>query len=162
MKLDPKTIEEIRQLVASEGFELIATEFSGAGSRMVLRLVIDSPAGVNLDQCATISRQASALLDVEDPVKHRYTLEVSSPGMERRLYSEADFSRFAGQRVMVRMAPAFRGPRHVVGELLGLEGECVRVAEDNAEIVALPFVDIFEARIQVDWETVMKKGNSRR
>ncbi len=162
MKLDKKIIEEMRKLVGAEGFELLETEVTGAGSRMILRLVIDSPTGVNLDQCAAVSRQASALLDVEEPLQHRYTLEVSSPGMDRKLYSESDFSQFAGSRVKVRMAPAYRGPSNVVGELLGFDGGCVRVNEESGEIVELPLADVSEARLQVEWEAVMKKGNSRR
>ena len=162
MKLDPKVIEEMRAIAAGEGFELLGVEVTGTGARTLVRLVIDGPNGVNLDQCAAISRQASAFLDVEDPLKHRYTLEVSSPGLDRKLYSEDDFDRYAGRRVTIRMAPTHRGSRTVVGELLGLEENTVRVAAEGGEVLKLPFAEVFEARLQVDWDEVMKKGNSRR
>jgi len=162
MKLDPMIVEGIRAIAADDGFELLAVEVAGSGAHTVVRLVIDGPTGVNLDQCALISRQASALLDVEDPLKHSYQLEVSSPGMDRKLYSKSDYSRFAGKRVRVRMAPAYRGRRNVVGELLGLENDRVRVAEEDEAIVELPLAEVFEARLEIDWEQVMKKGSRRR
>ena len=83
MKLDANLENELTELVADEGLELLATELVGSGPRTVLRLVIDGPSGVTLDECADISRQASAFLDVSDPIRHTYTLEVTSPGLDR-------------------------------------------------------------------------------
>jgi ribosome maturation factor RimP len=119
MKLDPEIVAQLRDLVCDQGLELVATESAGSGPKMVLRLVVDGPDGVSLDRCADISREASALLDVEDPISHRYTLEVSSPGLDRKFYSAADYDRFAGQRVAIRMQPSYREHRTASGTSRG-------------------------------------------
>jgi ribosome maturation factor RimP len=80
--------------------------------------------------------------------------------MDRKLYSEGDFTRFAGERVKVRMKPSYRERRVVVGELVGLEEERVTVRTDT-DTVALPLREIFEARLDVDWEQIMKEGKNR-
>ena len=110
-RLDDSLQDQLTAVAADEGLRLLAVEISGSGSKTVLRLVVDGPDGVSLDRCATVLRQASALLDVEDPLPHAYTLEVSSPGLERKLYGDDDYRRYAGERVKVRMAPAFRQRR---------------------------------------------------
>jgi len=162
MSLNATLTEQLRSLVASEGLALVTTEMVGTGAKSILRLVVDGPDGVTLDQCATISHQASALLDVEDPLAHGYTLEVSSPGLDRKLYSEEDFKRFSGQRINVRMAPSFRQHRTVAGELLGFEDGVVSINTDSGERVDLPFDEVFEARLEIDWEQMLKKRKSNR
>jgi ribosome maturation factor RimP len=162
MKIDQALQDQLAALVADEGLELLATEVVGSGSKTVLRLVIDGPDGASLEKCASISRQASAILDVEDPIQHHYTLEVSSPGLDRKLYSEADFDRFAGRRVTVRMKPTYREHRLLSGELAGLlDGGIVRLVVDNGQHVNLPYDEIFEARLEVDWNSIMKEGKTR-
>ncbi len=161
MQLDPTIRDMLASLVEGEGLELLEVEVVGHGPKTVLRLVVDAPAGVTLDQCASVSRQASALLDVEDPIAHRYTLEVSSPGVERKFYSEGDYRRFAGHRVKVRMHPEFREYRVVTGELLGIEQGTVRVMTDEGEAVELPLESVFETRLQVDWKALMSERKCR-
>jgi ribosome maturation factor RimP len=161
MKLDSAIQEQLAALVAEEELRLLATEVVGSGSKMVLRLVVDGADGVSLDQCAAISRQASVILDVEDPIGHRYTLEVSSPGLDRKLYDRSDFDRYAGHRIKVRMAPSYRDHRVVVGELIGLEGENVCIHAESGTEIELPVDQVFEARLEVDWNAVMKEGKSR-
>ena len=161
MRIEPSTKDRLDALVAEEGLVLVATEIVGSGAKTILRLVIDGPDGVNLDQCAAVSRQASVMLDVEDPFSHRYSLEVSSPGLDRKLYSRDDYEHFAGQSVAVRMEPTYREHRRVSGELLGLEGDGVRVQIAEGEVIELPLDQIFEARLEVDWSSVLKKGKSR-
>jgi ribosome maturation factor RimP len=162
MQLDTSIVELLRDLAEGEGLELVATEVVGSGPQTVLRLVIDGPDGVNLDQCAEVSRMASALLDVEDPLTHGYTLEVSSPGLDRKLFERGDYERFADRRISIRMAPSFRTRRRVSGVLLGLQDEWVRVREDSGEVVELPFSEVFEARLEIDWKQILKEGKSRR
>jgi ribosome maturation factor RimP len=110
MKLEQPVQDQLAAIVADEGLELVTTEVVGSGSKTILRLVVDGPDGVNLDQCAVVSRQASVMLDVEDPFRHHYTLEVSSPGLDRKLYQNDDYERYVGHRVKIRMAPSFREP----------------------------------------------------
>jgi ribosome maturation factor RimP len=161
MKLETTLQEQLATLVASEGFELVAAELVGSGPGAILRLVIDGPEGVSLDDCSTVSRQASAILDVEDPITHAYTLEVSSPGLDRKLYNPDDYDRFAGCPVTVRMRPSYRAHRVVSGELVGLRDASVNLRLDTGEVLQLPFDEVFEARLQVDWDTIMKEGKTR-
>ncbi len=162
MRLDEDVKGQLARLVASCGLELLAVEVVGAGPRTVLRLVVDGLGGVTLDQCAEVSRQASAMLDVSDPIAHAYTLEVSSPGLDRKLYCREDYERFAGHGVRVRMQPSYRQHRVVTGELLGLDGDDVRLrTEDGAEL-RLPLAEVFEARLEVEWRSLFGEGKSRR
>ena len=161
MKLDRETTEQIAAIAADEGLELLATEVVGSGPKSVLRLIVDSPDGVTLDQCSAVSRQTSALLDVEDPITHAFTLEVSSPGLDRKLYSADDYTRFSGERVTVRMRPSYRELRVVTGELGGIENGVVLVTDDSNGVVHLPLDQVFETRIEVDWDAIMKEGNNR-
>lgn len=162
MQLDTSLEEQLRSLAEGEGLELVATETVGAGPKTILRLVIDGPDGVNLDQCAEISKMASALLDVKDPMKHGYTLEVSSPGLDRKLLTPKDYERFSSRRVAIRMAPSYRSHREVSGELIGLQDDWVRVRDDSGEVLELPHSEVFEARLEVDWKQILKEGKSRR
>ena len=161
MKLEQTVEKQLGALVADEGLELLATEFVGSGPKTILRLIVDGPDGVNLDTCASISRQASALLDVEDPVSHRYTLEVSSPGLDRRLYVLDDYQKHVGSRVKIRMQPSFRDHRTVLGEVLGTNNDMIRVFNDSGQEIELPLGEIFEARLEVDWNSIMKEGKLR-
>jgi len=162
MSLQASVHEQLAAMVAGEQLELLAAEVVGAGPKTVLRLVVDGPEGVTLDQCARISRQASAMLDVDEPFRHRYTLEVSSPGIDRKLYREADYRRFAGRQVKVKMKPSYREHRVVVAELVGLKDGQVTLTGDDGGTITLPLEEISETRLQVEWETIMKEGKSRR
>jgi len=161
MKLDSTVEMELGELVADEGLKLVATEVTGSGSKTVVRLIVDGPDGVNVDQCASVSRQASAILDVSDPIQHTYTLEVSSPGLDRKLYHRKDYERYLGRRITIRMEPSFRAHRVVVGDLIAIDGDAVRIRLDSEEEITLPYDEVFEARLEVDWTDVMKKGKSR-
>jgi len=161
MKLATTLHEQLAAMVAAEGLELVAAEVVGSGPGTILRLVIDGPNGVTLDDCSTVSRQASAILDVEDPIAHAYSLEVSSPGLERKLYTRNDYDRFAGRPITVRMRPSYRDHRVVSGELVGLHGAAVSIRLDSGEVLELPFDEVFEARLQVDWDVIMKEGKAR-
>ena len=161
MKLESTLEQQLAALAAAEGLELVATELVGGGPRTVLRIIIDGPDGVTLDDCSLLSRQASAILDVADPIQHSYTLEVSSPGLDRKLYSRDDFSRFVGRQVTIRMRPSFRARRFAEGELLGLEDDTVRVLLESGEVLELPYPEVFESRLRVDWDTIMREGKSR-
>jgi ribosome maturation factor RimP len=161
MKLDQAIQDQLAAMVAAEGLELLATEVVGSGPKTVLRLVVDGPEGVDLDRCATVSRQASAILDVEDPIQHHYVLEVSSPGLDRKLYRPLDYERFTGRRVRLRLKPGYREHRMVVGQLVGLEGDAVRVDSDTGQELRFRLEDIFEARLEVDWNSIMSEGKTR-
>ena len=161
MKLDQTVQDGLAAMVADEGLELLATEVVGSGPTTILRLVVDGPDGVNLATCASVSRQASAMLDVTDPIHHHYTLEVSSPGLDRKFYRDEDYQQYIGHRIKIRMAPTYREHRTIIGELLGNRNEMVRVFDDSGQEIEVPRDEIFEARLEVDWVTIMKEGKSR-
>jgi ribosome maturation factor RimP len=131
------------------GFELVDVEVSVDGSNGVLRVFIDSDDGITLENCAAVSRQVSALLDVEDPIPGEYNLEVSSPGINRRLVKSTHFERFAGSRVKVKLKRLVDGRRNFKGKLLGFDEPNVLVKEGK-ETFAIPLQEIDSARIVAD------------
>jgi ribosome maturation factor RimP len=167
MKLSEETTGEIRALSAEKGCRLLAVESAGAGRFSVLRLVLEKSNGepATLEDCESISREVSALLDASDPIGHRYTLEVSSAGLERRLYSLEDAARFAGRPVRVKtetpvMPEAIGAPgrapltaaRNFSGVLESVEGDRLRVVdEENRRIYNVRFGDIRVARLDFQW-----------
>ncbi|PIE57166.1 MAG: ribosome maturation factor RimP [Desulfobulbus propionicus] len=101
--------------------ELVDVEYRREGQGWVLRLFIDKEGGVTVDDCATVSREVSRFLDVEDSIDHAFSLEVSSPGLERPLKKDADFLRFAGRKIRLRLRDATGPDRVLVGILEGME-----------------------------------------
>ena len=118
-------IEQVRQIAervaASQGLELVELEFLGGGKARMLRLYIDKPGGVTHEDCAVVSRELGTILDVEDAVPGgAYTLEVSSPGLDRKLLKPTDYERFAGSLVKLQTRQPVEGNRHIQGRLQGL------------------------------------------
>ncbi len=136
----------IAPAVEGLGYELVGVEFSGGGKNSLLRIYIDQEDGITVDDCALVSHQVSGVLDVEDPIRGEYSLEISSPGADRPLFKAADYERFAGQQVRIRTAVAVLGRRNFTGSLKGLEGEQVIVEVDGEEY-SLPFDQIDQARL---------------
>lgn len=132
--------------VRALGFELVDSELAGSGRNAVLRVYIDGPHGVTVDDCAQVSRQLSAILDVEDPFPERYVLEVSSPGLDRPLVRHEDFERFVGESVKVRMRMLLEGRRNFKGRLIGVSPDHV-VLEIDGKTVNLDFSGIEKARL---------------
>ncbi len=151
-----KRIREIaRGILEFEGMEYVHLEMKQMGGGAVLRLFIDREGGVTLDDCSRISRRLSAQLDVDDPITHGYTLEVSSPGLDRPLFSDHDYQRYTGQQVRVRTVVPYHGRRQFVGRLVGLADGVVRLVSDGPdgdEEIALPREQIAEARIVPDFD----------
>jgi len=148
MKQDPLHIGDMLEPgIRSLGYELVGVEFqTGGKGGGLLRVYIDSAAGISADDCQKVSYQVSGVLDVEDPIPGQYTLEVSSPGLDRMLFRPEDFDRFAGQLVKVRLAYPLEGQRRFKGRLAGMRGENVVINEDDMEI-SLPFDQIEQARL---------------
>ena len=136
----------IEPVVNALGYELVAIEYRRGTRSSLLRLYIDSPGGVGLEDCTRVSHQVSGVLDVEEPIAGQYTLEVSSPGLDRLLVKPQDFQRFAGQLVKVRLHGLLEGRRKIVGVLMGLEQDLVVVEEEGKEW-RLALHDIDQARL---------------
>lgn len=138
--------ELVAPVAEALGFELWGIEYLSQGKQTVVRIYIDSPDGINVDDCAKVSRQVSGVFDVEDPILGEYNLEVSSPGMERPLFTLEQFKRYVGEQVKVRLRSPFEGRRKFSGQLTGVEDDDVVVAVDDNEYL-LPFDLIDKANI---------------
>ena len=150
----------IEPAVVALGYELADVELNLGRGRGLLRLFIDAEAGITLDDCERVSRQISGLLDVEDPIPGDYNLEVSSPGLDRKLVKPAHFDRFAGELVNVRLLRMLDGQRRLRGRLLRREGESI-VIEIDAGSVTVPIADIEVARLVPEVATGSKRGSAR-
>ena len=140
--------ELLRPTVEALGFELWGLEHLAQGRHSVLRVYIDSENGVSVDDCARVSGQVSSVLDVENPVAGDYTLEVSSPGLDRRLFDLSQFRKFDGEAVDLKLRSPFEGKRRFRGILKGTEGEDVVVQVEDHEYL-LPFDQIDKARVEL-------------
>lgn len=132
--------------VEALGYELADLEANFSGRRGTLRLFIDGPNAIGLEDCEAVSRQVSGVLDVEDPIRGDYDLEVSSPGLDRKLTKPAHFDRFAGQAVKGRLARMIDGRRRFTGTLLGREGDLIAFRVDGTEL-RVPMEDLEVVRL---------------
>ncbi len=133
--------------VEALGFELWGLEYLSQGRYTTLRLYIDAEKGVTVDDCAEVSRHVSAVLDVEDPITGEYTLEVSSPGVDRLLFRLDQYPTYVGEWIELRLRVPFEGRRKFKGTLKGLEGEDVVVQVDDQEFL-LPHGSIDRAQVR--------------
>lgn len=136
----------IEPVVASIGCKLWGIDFVLRRNRSVLKIYIDSEEGVNIGDCEKVSRQVSALLDVEDAVQGKYTLEVSSPGLNRRLFDISQYPAFFGAKVKIELHFPFEGRRKFSGQLCGIENDEVVIRVDEEEFL-LPIDAIERANI---------------
>lgn len=132
------------------GYQLVGVEYQLDGSYGTLRVYIDREQGVSLDDCAEISRQISAILDVEDPIQQAYDLEISSPGLDRPLFKLADYERFTGQTVKIKLVVGLDGRRNFKGALLGVSDANEVLVEVDGTEFRLPFADIAKANLVAD------------
>lgn len=142
-------------LTQSLGFELVEVEFKRIGRSMVLRIFLDKPGGINLDDCADFSHELSQILDVEDFITEHYTMEVSSPGLDRPLKRQEDFVRYAGRLVKVRtfeLLPDADGNRRktFLGTLIGLEDGIVRIKLNEGQLAEIPLDRIAKTNLEFE------------
>lgn len=152
---------QIEERVSALGYELVELERAGSKTRPILRIRVDVPgsepgAGVSVDDCARVSRAVEEYLDEASDVAERYVLEVSSPGVERPLVRTADFSRFAGQDIAVKMSKALaNGAKRIEGELVGLETvdgqEHIRLRLKDGSTMDIPRADVTRANLVFRW-----------
>lgn len=144
--LRERLIALIEPLVGRLGYELVELEHTAGRGSAVVRLFIDRSEGVGLADCERVSREVSALLDVEDPIPTAYTLEVSSPGFDRVLRTPGHFARFVGSRVLVELAVPREGRRRYTGTLLSAD-EAGIALEVDGQRVAMSFAEVGKARL---------------
>ncbi|MBI3548123.1 MAG: ribosome maturation factor RimP [Elusimicrobia bacterium] len=141
----------VQGVLEQESVELVDLKFVQEHGRMVLRFFLDKTGGITLDDCAYMSNRIGSMLDMTDLIPTAYTLEVSSPGVDRVLKREKDFLRFVGHRAKVRLKAPLEGRRNFMGYVKTLENGSV-VLEAGEQTVTLPLTDIEEARLSPDLE----------
>jgi ribosome maturation factor RimP len=147
------------RVTSARGFELVDVEMSrGRGSDLV-RLFVDKPGGIGLDDLQSVSEEVSAILDALDPLPGSYTLEVSSPGLDRRLRSEAEYKRFAGRLARVSSYEPVDGQRHWTGRIVSCEGGVLTLSlEKEKKTARVPFTKISHGRLEVEFPVA---GNAK-
>jgi ribosome maturation factor RimP len=144
--LRERLIALIEPVLTRLGYELVELEYAAGRSQAVVRLFIDTPAGITVDDCERVSRDVAALLDVDDPIPTAYTLEVSSPGFDRVLRIPAHFERFVGERVFVELKAPRAGRKRYTGLLQGVTATGIELEVDKQKVV-VPFEEIGKARL---------------
>jgi ribosome maturation factor RimP len=153
-----ETLERLlRPVVEGLGFELWELEYFPRRGNALLRLYLDSPRGITLDDCESVSRAVSEVLDTQDPLPDRYALEVSSPGIERSLKLPRDFARRVGDNVKVRTIAPVDGRTNITGELVSADDDGIVVAVAGGEL-RVRHTDIASARTVVDWDAELKRS----
>ncbi|HEX3186795.1 MAG TPA: ribosome maturation factor RimP [Pyrinomonadaceae bacterium] len=144
-------VQELAERVAIDnGLELVHAEVAGPDNKPIVRVFIDKPQGVTHDDCSAVSTHLGTILDVEDFIHASYTLEVSSPGLERGLYKRADYERFSGSNAKLKTRQPIGGQRNFRGRLLGLEGDEVIFDDRTNGRVQIPLDLITKANLEVD------------
>ncbi len=156
-------VQELAERVAIDhGLELVHVEVAGPDNKPIVRVFIDKPQGVTHDDCSEMSTHLGTILDVEDFIHASYTLEVSSPGLERGLYKRADYERFAGSDAKLKTRQPIAGQRNFRGRLLGMEGDEVIFEDRTNGHVRIPLDLIVKANLEVDVnEDLRRSGISR-
>ena len=152
-------IHEIAERVAIDhGLELVHTEVAGPDNKPIVRIFIDKPNGVTHDDCSEVSLHLGTILDVEDFIHASYTLEVSSPGLERGLYKRADYERFTGSDAKMKTRQPIEGQRNFRGRLLGVEGNDILFEDRTNGKVRIPLDIITKANLEVDVSQELHRG----
>lgn len=140
------------RVTATRGFELVDVEIKRERGGYLVRLYVDKPGGIGLDDLQSVSEEVSAILDVEDPIEATYTLEVSSPGLDRPLRNEADYRRFVGRLARLSSYELVGGRRHWTGRLLDVDAGQVRLRleKEGGQEVAIPLDKIAHGRLEVE------------
>jgi ribosome maturation factor RimP len=153
-------VNEIAEQVAIDhGLELVHTEVAGPENKPIVRVFIDKPQGVTHDDCSNVSLHLGTILDVEDFIHASYTLEVSSPGLERGLYKRSDYERFAGSNAKMKTRQPINGQRNFRGRLLGIEGDEVIFDDRTNGHVRVPLSSIAKANLEVDMSEEFRRAS---
>jgi ribosome maturation factor RimP len=152
--LSERLKEELLPLIKEEELELVDFEFSPGGSKSLLRIYVDKAEGVTIGECANLSRKISDFLDMEDLIPHRYSLEVSSPGLDRPLVRREDFIRKVGEKVRVFLKEPVDGKLDLVGKIKKFQEETLYLSTESKEAETsadegktVPFKNVLKAKI---------------
>ena len=148
------------QAAIDHGVELVHVEVAGPDNKPIVRIFIDKPNGVTHEDCSEVSFNVGTILDVEDFIHASYTLEVSSPGLERGLYKREDYERFAGNLVKLKTRNPIAGQRNFRGRLLGITGDEVAIEDRTSGRVIVPFDSIGKANLEMDFEQELRRAKA--
>ena len=137
--------------------EFIQSEIVGSKRNMTVRIYIDKPEGVTLDDCSAVSHSIEAVIDAEDFIPSSYILEVSSPGIERPLFALKDFERFVGKKAKVKTADAINGQANFNGRIVAVDGDEIVFEDKTNGPVRIPFASVAKANLKVDLAEEFKK-----
>jgi ribosome maturation factor RimP len=147
-------------LVEDLGYEFVGLEHGSNPKNPAVVIYIDQENGIAVEDCERVSREVAALLDVEDPIPGRYNLEVSSPGLERPLFTLEHFEQFAGEVAKVTLYAPQEGRRKFKGKILGTEGDQVKLALDDLEVL-LEMANVAKAQLVPDYDNLFSKREAR-
>ena len=151
----------IEETVESQGYELVEAELKGAGKNSILRIFIDRPEGISHRDCELVSEQVGTVLDVEDLIPSSYTLEVSSPGLERKLVKESDYTRFGGKLARIQTRIPLHQQKVFRGRLQGLHEGKVQLELPKGELLEIPLDVIEETRLEFDWAAERQRSRDK-
>lgn len=137
------------ELLPSMGLELVEIQYRREQHGWVLRFFIDSEKGVSLDDCSRVSREISDFLDVEDLIDHAYNLEVSSPGLERKLLKTEDFARFIGSKAKIKLHQLHEGQKTYMGKIAAVNGDEISLVTEDGREVRFTFAMLSSARLSL-------------
>jgi ribosome maturation factor RimP len=151
--------ELVQDVVEGQGYELVEVEFKQAGNHSLLRIYIDKPDGVSIRDCELVSHQLGTVLDVEDLIPFSYTLEVSSPGLDRKLVKETDYARFEGKLAKIQTRIPLQHQKVFRGRLKGIEDGKIVLESSGGQRIEIPLDVVKESRLEFDWAE--EKARSR-
>ena len=141
----------IEPVVEGLGYELVGIEYMPQGRHSILRVFIDKPEGINIDDCSAVSRQISGVMDVEDPIHGEYNLEVSSPGLDRPLFKLDHYQRFIGERCAVRLKRLYEGRRKFKGTIVSIAEDVLSFDIGDDIVLEVPFKEIDKANLEPEY-----------
>jgi len=153
--------ELAEQTAIDHGLELVHAEVAGPEGHPIVRLFIDKPGGVTHEDCSDVSHHLGTVLDVEDFIHSAYTLEVSSPGIERGLYKPADYERFAGHLAKIKTRSPIKNQRNFRGRIVGLADSQVIFEDNTSGRVQIPVADVVKANLEIDVEEEFRRARER-
>jgi ribosome maturation factor RimP len=156
-------IQEIAEQAAKEnGLQFVHAKVTGTNKNLIITVFIDKPNGVSHEDCSKVSRKIDAILDTEDFIPSAYLLEVSSPGLERELYSQKDFEKFAGNLAKVKTAEALNGQKNFRGRIIAVENNEIIFDDKTSGTIRFPYSAVAKANLEIDLEEELKRSEKRK
>ncbi|MEP6904326.1 MAG: ribosome maturation factor RimP [Actinomycetota bacterium] len=160
--IDERIHEIARRTAEKNGLEFVHIEAIGFGKNKTIRIFIDKPEGITHHDCSAVSSEVGELLDAEDFIEAAYLLEVSSPGLERELYSLRDFEKFTGSLAKVKTKTAINGQKHFRGRITKVEREEIFFDDKTQGEVGFPYSAVAKANLEIDIEEELKRNDKRK